>query len=422
MKKDFYLKLLQSLFFYFFVQGSTFFLNLYIIRIYDKDMFGTYAMILNTAILIGGIADLGMGSVASRFVAEFKNNQEQRAKNILKLSLCISAITSVVISFSFFLLNDYIVKFLFGNFIFKNEVLISSLIILFFTLNTTLTGVLVGLGFFSQLAKISAIGGLTYLLLPLLLKNSLGIFGILLGVGLSYFLQVLLMYVLIIRNGLLKNSKNQDFQLFSEINLLYKYALPGTIGGLTAVFALWLLQYNLLQSYGGTKLIADYNVAFSIKSIVLILPAIVNSVSLNFLNGILGKEKKAYKNAFKLSNYITIYSTILIACIFSVFNNYILLLFGKQYETNSSFLFILLIATIPEAITISRSQILTSENKIWKSFFFVNIPRDVIILILVGSVLISSYGVMGACVTYLFARIYSMISVYILTFNSKLIV
>ena len=130
MKKDFYLKLLQNLFFYFFVQGSTFFLNLFIIRIYNKDIFGTYAMILNTVILIGGIADLGMGSVASRFIAEFKNNHEQRAKNILKLSLCISAITSVIISLSFFLLNDYIVKFLFGNFNFKDEVLISSLIIL----------------------------------------------------------------------------------------------------------------------------------------------------------------------------------------------------------------------------------------------------------------------------------------------------
>jgi O-antigen/teichoic acid export membrane protein len=422
MKKDFYSKLIQNLFFYFFVQGSTFFLNLFLIRTYNKDAYGTYAMILNTVILIGGIADFGMGSVASKFIAELNNNHKQRAKNILKLALYISVISSIIISLSFFLLHEHITKLLFGNSIFKDEVIISSLIILFFTLNTTLTGVLVGLGFFSQLAKISAIGGIAYLLLPLLLNSSLGIFGILLGVSLSYFLQVLLMYMLVFRTGLLKSGTGQGFQLYSEINLLYKYALPGTIGGVSAVFALWLLQYNLLQSYGGTKLIAEFNVAFSIKNIVLIVPAIVNTVSLNFLNGILGKEKKSYKNAFKLSNYTTIFSTIVLAIIFSFFSNYILQLFGKQYEGSKWSLFILLIATIPEAITISRSQILTSENKVWKSFFFINIPRDIFIIIILGSILISSYGIIGACMTYLFARIYSMISVYLMTFRSKLIV
>jgi O-antigen/teichoic acid export membrane protein len=140
------------------------------------------------------------------------------------------------------------------------------------------------------------------------------------------------------------------------------------------------------------------------------------------LNGILGKEKKSYKNAFKLSNYTTIFSTIVLAIIFSFFSNYILQLFGKQYEGSKWSLFILLIATIPEAITISRSQILTSENKVWKSFFFINIPRDIFIIIILGSILISSYGIIGACMTYLFARIYSMISVYLMTFRSKLIV
>ncbi|MEY4572919.1 MAG: hypothetical protein RLZ10_2180 [Bacteroidota bacterium] len=422
MMREFYSKFIQNIFYYFFVQGSTFFLNIYLIRTYNKEIFGSYAIILSTVILVGGISDLGMGSVASRFLPEFINSQKERALKILKLVLLVSVFSSLIASVLFFVLNETIVTALFGNTQLKSEVLISIIIIFFFGLNTSLTGVFVGFGYFLQLAKISVIGGILYVMLPLLFRINYGLYGILLGIGLAYCIQVICMYIFIFRAGLLRSNTVGFNAVVSEINVVYKYSLPSILGGICSVFALWFLQYTLLNVSSDTKQIADYNVALSIKTVVLMLPAVINGVSLNILNGILGRERINYKSAFKLSHYVTLASTILVVIIFSLFTKQLLHFFGKDYAGNTLILFILLIATIPEALTISRSQILTSENRIWSSFFLINVPRDIFICLFGGSYLISNYGVIGACLTYLFARVYSMVSVYLLTFKSKLLV
>jgi hypothetical protein len=68
----------------------------------------------------------------------------------------------------------------------------------------------------------------------------------------------------------------------------------------------------------------------------------------------------------------------------------------------------------------SFSQILITENKLWKSFFLINLPRDGFVFIFLGTILINKYGIAGACYTYLLARIYSMVVVFFLTKKSKL--
>jgi len=241
------------------------------------------------------------------------------------------------------------------------------------------------------------------------------------GVSLSYFIQLILMFRSVAGTDVYRFSPAGKYPFLQERSLITTYALPGMAGGFLAIFGLWSLQYNILRSAQNTDPIADYNVALSLKTIVLLIPAVVNSVSLNFLNTILGENNSKYKNAFKFSDSITVLTTLLLAVLFFIFGKDILLLFGKQYQSNYLILGILLLATIPESITISRSQILTSEKKVWQSFFIINLPRDIFIFFLIGSIVIGEYGIYGACVTYLMARVYSMIAVYFMTKKSKLI-
>jgi O-antigen/teichoic acid export membrane protein len=385
-----------------------------------KNEFGSFTMIMSTAIMLGSISDFGMGGLATRFISEFKNNEKQRAGQILRLSIFYSLFISIFLAIVYLFLSQYLNRLFFGNNSFKNEIMISSLVIILFSLNTTLVGILVGLGKFTNLAITGLIGGSLYLVIPIMLLNIFGIRGAICGIALSYLIQVLFMFGMIRNTDIYKFPQIDKFSFFQERHFILKYSIPSISGGLLATFGLWSLQYNILRTTQNTGLIADFNIANNIKTIVLIIPAVISGVSMNLLNSINALNTSKYKDVFKFSKSITFITTLILATIFYVFSKEILFLFGKQYQSNYLILGILLLATIPETITMSFSQILITENKLWKSFFLINLPRDGFVFIFLGTILINKYGIAGACYTYLLARIYSMVVVFFLTKKSKL--
>jgi len=416
----FLIKIIQNLVYFLFSQGSTFILNFYLVKQIAKNEFGSFTMIMSTAIMLGSISDFGMGGLATRFISEFKNNEKQRAGQILRLSIFYSLFISIFLAIVYLFLSQYLNRLFFGNNSFKNEIMISSLVIILFSLNTTLVGILVGLGKFTNLAITGLIGGSLYLVIPIMLLNIFGIRGAICGIALSYLIQVLFMFGMIRNTDIYKFPQIDKFSFFQERHFILKYSIPSISGGLLATFGLWSLQYNILRTTQNTGLIADFNIANNIKTIVLIIPAVISGVSMNLLNSINALNTSKYKDVFKFSKSITFITTLILATIFYVFSKEILFLFGKQYQSNYLILGILLLATIPETITMSFSQILITENKLWKSFFLINLPRDGFVFIFLGTILINKYGIAGACYTYLLARIYSMVVVFFLTKKSKL--
>ena len=420
MRIKFLIKIIQNLVYFLFSQGSTFILNFYLVKQIAKNEFGSFTMIMSTAIMLGSISDFGMGGLAARFISEFKNNEKQKAGQILRLSIFYSLFISIFLAIVYLFLSQYLNRLFFGNNSFKNEIMISSLVIILFSLNTTLVGILVGLGKFTNLAMTGLIGGSLYLVIPIMLLNIFGIRGAIYGIALSYLIQVLFMFGMIRNTDIYKFPQIDKFSFFQERHFILKYSMPSISGGLLATFGLWFLQYNILRTTQNTGLIADFNIANNIKTIVLIIPAVISGVSMNILNSINALNTSKYKDVFKFSKSITFITTIILATIFYVFSKEILFLFGKQYQSNYLILGILLLATIPETITMSFSQILITENKLWKSFFLINLPRDGFVFIFLGTILINKYGIAGACYTYLLARIYSMVVVFFLTKKSKL--
>ena len=420
MRIKFLIKIIQNLVYFLFSQGSTFILNFYLVKQIAKNEFGSFTMIMSTAIMLGSISDFGMGGLAARFISEFKNNEKQKAGQILRLSIFYSLFISIFLAIVYLFLSQYLNRLFFGNNSFKNEIMISSLVIILFSLNTTLVGILVGLGKFTNLAMTGLIGGSLYLVIPIMLLNIFGIRGAIYGIALSYLIQVLFMFGMIRNTDIYKFPQIDKFSFFQERHFILKYSIPSISGGFLATFGLWFLQYNILRTTQNTGLIADFNIANNIKTIVLIIPAVISGVSMNLLNSINALNTSKYKDVFKFSKSITFITTLILATIFYVFSKEILFLFGKQYQSNYLILGILLLATIPETITMSFSQILITENKLWKSFFLINLPRDGFVFILLGTILINKYGIAGACYTYLLARIYSMVVVFFLTKKSKL--
>ena len=75
-----------------FNQGSTLIVNIIVARILMKQSFGEYAMVYGTVLTASTLAQLAMGYTATKYIAEFRSSDPERAGRIMGLCVTISAL------------------------------------------------------------------------------------------------------------------------------------------------------------------------------------------------------------------------------------------------------------------------------------------------------------------------------------------
>src|SRR5260370_28006853 len=74
-----------------FNQGSTFGFNIIVANLLGRQVFGEYAMIQSTLATLALIAQLAVGYTATKYIAEFRSTDPQRAGRILGMMTAFSA-------------------------------------------------------------------------------------------------------------------------------------------------------------------------------------------------------------------------------------------------------------------------------------------------------------------------------------------
>ena len=73
---------------------------------------------------------------------------------------------------------------------------------------------------------------------------------------------------------------------------------------------------------------------------------------------------------------------------------------------------ILLMAAIPESITVALHQVLQSRELMWKAILRINLPRDTLIPVS-AALLVPKYGAVGLAIAYLLGKILALVSMVI---------
>jgi O-antigen/teichoic acid export membrane protein len=91
-----------------------------------------------------------------------------------------------------------------------------------------------------------------------------------------------------------------------------------------------------------------------------------------------------------------------------IFGRPILLLFGKDFGAGYFILWLLLVASLFEGLSIALYQFIQTRAKIWLSFFFINIPREAF-LVVAAYFLVKSYGGIGLAAAFLGSTLLGLI-------------
>jgi O-antigen/teichoic acid export membrane protein len=395
----------------FFTQGSVFVSNVIIANLLGKHIYGEFGMVQSTVLTIASIAQVATGITATKYVAEFRSTEREKAGRILGLCSVVAMIMAIVAALSLVMGAQWLSNNMLKAPHLAHGLMIVSGFVLFSAINGYQTGALAGLEGYRSLAQAGIIQGVVHLAVCTFAAWYYGLEGVLGGLTVSAFLRWY-----IYKKALYYESRKHSIKItynnyWRERRIIYRFAVPAAVSGLTSMPALWLANTILVQQKNGYSEMGLYSAANTLRAMVLFLPTLINGVAMSLMNNQRGMGKnREYSRLFWYNFSVVLVIAIAGAALASMFGNILLSMFGSDFAIGDHMLVVFMFSTVPESIAISSAQIILSRGKMWLSLFLIAVPRDICIVLL-AIVFVPQYGASGLMWSYSIAWLLTAIIV-----------
>ena len=364
-------------------QGSTLAVNVLVSNLYGPKVFGEYAAIQATIATGAAIASFGTGYTTTKYVAELRSADPQRASRVLGLCAGVACVTALIMTAILFGGASWIAERSLHASRLAPALRIASCAIFFNVLNWYLMGGLSGLEAYRSLARAGVVSGAAYLVLCSLGTWLGGLEGTLAGVALSAAFQTLVLLAFLTREARNQGLRIQLADAWTERNVLWRFAVPSALPGFTTMPAIWIANLVLLRQPDGYAQLGFYSAAYNFRTMTVFLPSVLASVSMAVLNNqIRAGEANRYWAVFRLSIAMTGVVTLAVALFFALTGRPLLRIFGPSYDRAYIPLLILLAGSIVEATWTIVAQVLSSRERMWSLLLFCTFPRDALLVVL----------------------------------------
>ena len=404
-----------------FNQGSTVIVNIIIARILMKQGFGEYAIVQSTILTLATLSQLATGYTASKYIAEYRSSEPDRAGRIMGLCAVISAVMACVGTILLITIAPWLADVILKAPHLAFALILGSGFLFFSAINGYQTGALSGLEAYGSLAKAGVTSGIVAMTVISLGAWWGGLNGTLIGLSISAFVRCA------VHNRWLKHEssahgiKPRYIGSFSqEKAIIYKFALPSAIAGYYSMPIIWIANSFLVRQPGGYGEMALYASSSSIRMLVLFIPQVINNVSLSILNNVKGsKDRKRYKRVYMSNVFVVFLATLTGGLVIGLFGDTILGIFGKEFGSGKMVLRVLMISTVFEGIAIALYQHLQAQERIWTSFFLITIPKETLFITL-AFMLVPIQGAVGLGIAYTSSWLLTLAVICILIYREKI--
>lgn len=384
-----------------FSQGSMFLTAIVLARVLGKEVFGEFGMIQSTLLTVTSIAQLATGVTATKYVAEFREADKERAGRVLGLCSVMTVATGIAATIMLLIGSPWLSEHVLAAPRLATSLGISAAFILFSVMNVYQVGALAGLESYKSITLYGAVLGVVHLVLCGLGALLWGLEGAVGGMAISALMRWTA-YAAVLRREMDKQGiRINRHASLQEGRVLYKFALPAALTGLTSMPAIWMGNAFLVRQSDGYAQMGVYSAANNIRLLLLLLPVLLNNVGMSVLNNKFGsKDGEGYRGLFYANAKVTAVLAIGGAVVMMAFSSVIPGLYGmEQSSASDKLILILSLAIIPEALSVSLYQLIQTREKMWLSLFLVALPRD-LTMIGLAALLIPLWGGIGWAAAY----------------------
>jgi O-antigen/teichoic acid export membrane protein len=381
-------------------------------RMVGKVEYGELGIIQSTVGMLGTLAGFGMSTTTSKFVAELREKDRDKAGRIIALS----SLTSWFISLSLAALLIYFAPWLCERTLAAPQlteyVRISAPLLVLSGINGAQLGVLLGFEGFKSIARVSAVTGLINFVLVVTGALTFGLPGILWGMVLAQGCGCLLNLRALRQQAKLFGVKISFASCLSELPILWRFSVPAVLTEVMISAVGWATATMLVRRPNGYAEMGAFNAANQWFNAALWLPMMIGGVVLPMLSERLGADDS--HNSVKLlwlSVKINAAIAIPIAVVGCLVSPYIMASYGSGFRSGWPTLDIVLLTAVCLSMEFPVGQFLSASGRMWLGFVS-NVGWGVVFL--AANILLLRWGSFGLATARLAA--YASHAVFIFLF------
>jgi O-antigen/teichoic acid export membrane protein len=252
-------------------RGLGFVASILVARLLGKVGFGEFGIIQSTVGMFGVFAGFGLGVTATRYVAEYRDKDPDKAGRIIALSGLTATLTAGCMCLALIFAAPWLAERTLNAPHLAGMLRIGTLFLFLQALNGAQTGALAGFEAFKAIAYINFYAGLTAF--PLMTGGAYfgGVNGAIWGLVGSTFINWAM-------NHLALRSECAKFHIhmfaapgWEEFLILWRYSVPVVFAGMLTTPAVWLCNSFMVNSTNGYAHMGAFNAANVPQTAILML-------------------------------------------------------------------------------------------------------------------------------------------------------
>ncbi len=382
-------------------RGLMFVALVLVARILGPKVFGELEIIRSTLGTFGVFAGFGLGTMANKYIAEFRERDPQQAGRIMGLCAFIVLASSSLVAGTLFWCAPWLAEHTLDAAHLGVLLRVGTIILFLDAVTGAQIGALAGFEAFKRIAQANLLMGLTAF--PLLFCGAhwgglTGVVWALVGVRIvNWILTLLALCLEASRSGVPLVASG----FYREWKVLWHFGLPSALISMISIPCHWIVRAMLVNEPNGYAALGLLGGALAIQQVVLFLGMTLSRPLLSMISNV------GVRNSERLDRVNVLSSWVLgVVCAFPLlcFPELAGILFGKDYA-GPVFLQTCSIIVLTTCITISChgfTRALLAKNMVWWAFGGFLIFG----VTLVGSgFFLVQHGAMGVATTMLFADV-----------------
>lgn len=336
-------------------------------RLLGKVVFGQLGMINSTIGMFGVLAGLGLGLTATKYVAEFRVKDPDRAGKILGLSQLTSLLSGGTVALLLFAFAPVLAARTLNAPHLVNELRLGCGLLFLNALNGAQTGALAGFEAFKTIAQVNLARGL--LNFPVMIAG-VWIFGLPGAVGAMVVVAAAgwLINHLSLRRECDRASVPVTYRgVSSELRVLGEFSFPASLSGAMVGPILWLANVILANQPGGYGELGLISAANQWRTATMMLPALLCNAALPILSAEQGKENDpaGYGKVMDVTQSLSILFAVPLSTLIMFLGHWIMGLYGPDFSDGTPVLLGVMFGITISAIGSAAGAGIIAKGMMW---------------------------------------------------------
>lgn len=340
-------------------------------RLLGRVQFGEYGVISSTVGMFSVFAGFGLGTTATKYVAEFRKTNPIRAGRIIALSSLVAVTAGFIGGGGLFFFAPWLaIKVLAAPHL-ADYLRLASGIIFLSALNGSQVGALAGFEAFKIIARINLVSGITAFPLIVGCVYAYGLSGAVAGQAITMAITCVLNAVALRRQSLREGIPTGYVGCTKESRILFSFSLPAVLSGIMVAPINWACTAILVNQSNGYSEMGVFNAASSWQKAILFLPSCIGAIALPMLSSFHGEDnKRQYRKALWYNLLVNAFVALVAALIVSIFSVTIMTSYGPGFASGYPVLILLSCSAFLVSIGSVVGNVIASTGKMWFGFKF----------------------------------------------------